>query len=472
MSDDILDRPAAEIRRAYRSGSFTPVDVLEATLARIEDRDPPVNAIAHLAAESARRVAAESALRWRRGEPLGALDGIPVTVKDSIDVTGMPWRHGSAAHTDRPVATADAPPARRLREAGAVIVAKTTMPDFGMLASGVSSLYGIVRNPWRLDLSPGGSSAGAGAALAAGIGFGAVGTDIAGSVRLPAAHCGVIALKPTQGRIPHLPSSTMRSAGPMARTADELVDLYRVISRPDDRDVWALPPEPADNLHADFDPRALRVGVVTELVAGMAPDPRIAAIVHTAAEVLAAAGAVVEAVPPVWDQDPYPALDRVFQVRARTEWAAIAPEKRALVLDAVSTWAAPAGDYRAVDHAADIAAVEAARSRLVSGLAGYDLVLSPVLPVVGFAAEAAGVDPAHPLAHCGYTAWFNQTGQPAATLCFGFADGCPVGVQLVGARFADQRLLRALRWLEQRRPFPMPRPDLPVPASISEGSTR
>lgn len=459
MTGDILDRGIAEVRAAYRGGALTPVDVLEAVLARIEERNPLINAIAHLAAEPARRAAEASARRWRRGRPISALDGVPVTVKDSIDVAGMPWRHGSAAHTGVPDAVTDAPPAARLREAGAVIVAKTTMPDFGMLASGVSSLYGVVRNPWRPDRSPGGSSAGAGAALAAGIGYAAVGTDIAGSVRLPAAHCGLVALKPTQGRIPHLPASTMRSAGPMARSADEVIDLYRILTRPDARDAWSLAPE-ADELDRGFGPRGLRVAVLTELVAGSAPDPRIAETVRTAAGLLGDAGAVVEELPAPWETDPFPALDRVFQVRARSEWQSLPPQQRALVLPAVADWAAPAGDYRAVDHAADLVAVDATRSRLLAALSGYDLVLTPVLPTVGFAAEAVGLDAAHPLAHCGYTAWFNQTGQPASTLCFGFADGCPVGVQLAGPRFADQLVLRATRWLEAHRPFPMPRPEL------------
>ena len=197
-AEDLLDCEAARVRAAYRTGAVTPVDVLAATLARIAERDPIVNAIAHLDLDGARTAAQASTLRWRQGRPRGPLDGLPVTVKDSIHAAGMPWRHGSAAHTAAPEATVDAPPAARLREAGAVILGKTTMPDFGMLASGVSSLYGIVRNPWNPARSPGGSSAGAGAALAAGIGYGAVGTDIAGSVRLPAAHCGLVALKPSR----------------------------------------------------------------------------------------------------------------------------------------------------------------------------------------------------------------------------------------------------------------------------------
>ena len=255
----------------------------------------------------------------------------------------------------------------------------------------------------------------------------------------------------------------MRSAGPMARTAAEVIDLYRVLSRPDARDAWSLAPETVDELDHRFDPRGVRIGVLTELP-GCPVDPQVLATVRTAADALAAAGAILDEVPPPFGTDPYPALDRVFQVRARAEWEALVPGRRELVLPAVADWAAPAAGYRATDHAADLASVDAAQSRLCGALAGYDLVLSPVLPVTGFAAEAPGPIPGRPLAHCAFTAWFNQTGQPAATLCFGFADDCPIGVQLAGARFADQLVLRATRWLEDNRPFPMPRPRFAAPS--------
>jgi Asp-tRNA(Asn)/Glu-tRNA(Gln) amidotransferase A subunit family amidase len=452
-----MDLSANVVRARYRSGDAAPVDVLQATLAQIDRLNPALNAIAAVDEPRARAAAEASARRWEAHQPLGPLDGIPVTVKDSVRTTGLPWRHGCAANADLPVSTSDAPPSARLKEAGVIIVGTTTMPDFGMLAGGVSSLYGITRNPWDPRRSPGGSSAGSGAALAAGIGYGSVGSDIAGSVRLPAAQCGLVALKPTQGRVPHLAPSTTRSAGPMARTTDELIDLYRVLSRPDPRDPFSLPPEPDDGdaWHA-LDPQGLRVGVLTDLGYGLSPTAEVLAPVRAAAAVLDAAGAVLVELPPPFENDPYPALDRLFQVRARTEWESLPEPARALVLPAVADWSAQAAGYSATQFSRDTEAVLAAQETLRQALAHVDLVLAPVLPVAGFPAEDVGVDPAVPLAHCGFTAWFNQTGQPASSLCFGLDDaGCPLGIQIAGKRFDDRRVLRITRWLEERRPFPM-----------------
>ncbi|TWS25045.1 amidase [Tsukamurella sputi] len=465
---DFLDSSAAEIRSRLRTGDLTPVDLLDATLHRIDERNPAINAIAHRDDRSARAAAEASAARWAAGAPLSDLDGLPVTIKDSINAVGTPWRHGSAAHTDVPDSRVDSPPAARLKEAGAVIVAKTTMPDFGMMAAGVSSLYGIVRNPWDTSRNTGGSSAGAGACLAAGIGFGAVGTDIAGSVRLPAGQCGVVALKPTQGRIPHLPASTTRSPGPMARTVDEAIDLYRVIAGFDARDALALGPDSPDGLDADLPPAGLRIGVLSELDPRFPLDQRVREVLQTAADVLASGGADVRALTAPFGVEPSDALDRVFQVRARTEWEGIAPAKRDLVHPAVADWAAAAAGYSATDHARDLGIVDGAQAALQAATAEFDFVLAPVIPTPGFAAETVGIDATHPLAHCTFTAWFNQTGQPASSVPFGLIDGCPVGLQVAGPRLSDQRVLRLTRWLEVHRPVPLGRP----PLFATAGGTR
>jgi amidase/aspartyl-tRNA(Asn)/glutamyl-tRNA(Gln) amidotransferase subunit A len=441
-----------DLAALFTSGELTPSELLDATLEQIALVNPAINAMAYVDESGARAAAEAATRRWAEGRPLGALDGVPVTVKDSVHTVGMPWRHGTAANATLPVSTWDAPPSARLKEAGAVIVGKTTMPDFGMLAAGVSSLYGITRNPWDLARNPGGSSAGAAASLAAGIGFGAVGSDIAGSVRLPAAQCGLVALKPTQGRVPHLAPSTMRSAGPMARTVDDVIALYRVLTRPDPRDIWSLPPEPDDRLDEPLDPRGLRIGLLTDLGAGPEPLDEVVEVVRAAAAALASAGAVVKDVPAPFEGDPYPALDRLFQVRARAEWESLPEPARDLVLPVVADWAAGAAGITATQFARDTEAVMAAQARLADAIDDVDFVLSPVLPVVGFPAEAPGADPARPLAHTGFTAWFNQTGQPAASVCFGFAGGMPVGVQVAGRRFADQEVLRVTKWIETCRP--------------------
>jgi Asp-tRNA(Asn)/Glu-tRNA(Gln) amidotransferase A subunit family amidase len=466
VTDDVLDAKADAVRAGYRSGAMTPVDVLERTLDRIESRNPVINAMAHVDAVGARTAALASAGRWATGRPLGPMDGLPVTIKDSVNAVGMPWRHGCAANAELSDATTDSPPAARLKEAGAVIVGKTTMPDFGMMAAGVSSLYGITRNPWDPSRNTGGSSAGAGASLAAGIGFSSVGSDIAGSVRLPAGHCGLVALKPTQGRIPHVAPSVMRSAGPMGRTVDDVIDLFDVLTRPDPRDLWSLAPEAESSTRDALEPHGLRIGVLTDLGHGYGADDAVLSVVADAAEALRAEGAAVSAVAPVFDQNPYPALDRLFQVRALAELESIPVPRRELVYAAIRQWCAPAADYRATDLTRDTEAVARSAERMREACSGFDFVISPVLPMVGFPAERCGLDESQPLGHCGFTAWFNQTAQPASALCFGMASEMPVGIQVVGPRFADRSVLRLTKWLELARPFAItwPGPSAAVPA--------
>lgn len=454
--EPLLSATSSQLREAFASGDLTPLEALDATLAQIEAVNDEINAIVAVDRERATQAAVEAGRRWAAGAPASVLDGIPVTVKDSVRTVGLPWRHGAAANDGLPDSDVDSPPAARLKEAGAVIVGKTAMPDFGMLASGVSSLYGLTRNPWDLTTTPGGSSSGAGASLAAGIGWGSVGSDIAGSVRLPAGHCGLVALKPTQGRIPHLPSSTVRSAGPMARTVDELADLYSVIAQPDSRDELSLPAEvftPRPDLLSRAELGRLRVGVLLDLGYGRPADAEVTDVVRRAADTLAAAGASVETAPTPFDEDPYPPLDALFQVRARTEWEAFDETGRNRVLPELVAWSAGADRLSATDLERAAVAVGRARDRIAARLSGYDVVLAPVVPVVCFPADSVGLDPTRPLAHCGFTCWFNQTGQPAAALCFGMSDGHPVGLQVVGQRFADQSVLAVTRWLEAHRGF-------------------
>ncbi|RYF30373.1 MAG: amidase, partial [Comamonadaceae bacterium] len=220
MSRPLHDLSAVELTAAYRDGSLSPVAATEAVLARIDAWEPQLQATYLLRPEAALEQARASEARWRRGEPLGPLDGVPTTIKENIATRGDPMPAGTAAVTLHP-ATADAPPAARLKESGAVIVTKTTMPDYGMLSSGLSSFHTLARNPWDLRKTPGGSSAGAGAGAAAGYGPLHVGTDIGGSLRLPAAWCGIFTLKPSLGRIPIDPPYMGRAAGPMTRTVSD-----------------------------------------------------------------------------------------------------------------------------------------------------------------------------------------------------------------------------------------------------------
>ncbi|MEV5407121.1 amidase family protein, partial [Streptomyces albidoflavus] len=233
------DLSAIDLVAAYRANALSPVEATEAVLARIESTEPSLCAMWALDSDGARAAARESETRWRRGEPAGPIDGVPVTIKENIATVGVAVPLGSAA-TDLTPATADAPPAARVRESGGVILGKTTMPDLGMLSSGLSSFHKLARNPWNTSKNPGGSSAGAGAAAAVGYGPLHIGTDIGGSIRLPAGWCGIVGLKPSFGRVPIDPAFIGRVAGPMTRTVADTALFMSILSRPDARDGMSL----------------------------------------------------------------------------------------------------------------------------------------------------------------------------------------------------------------------------------------
>src|SRR5713226_5453336 len=214
------DLSAVDLIAGFRAKQFSPSDVLEDVLAHIAVWEPHFKALYAFDPDGARTVAKASTERWQKSEPTGALDGVPVTIKDNIATKGVPVPLG-AASVKLVTATVDAPPAARLREAGAVIFSKTTMPDYGMLSSGLSSFHALTRNPWDLSKNPGGSSAGAGAGAAAGYGPLHLGTDIGGSIRLPAGWCGIVGLKPSFGRVPVDPPYYGRAVGPMTRTVGD-----------------------------------------------------------------------------------------------------------------------------------------------------------------------------------------------------------------------------------------------------------
>src|SRR3984957_9655454 len=234
------DLSAVDLIAGFRAKQFSPSEVLEDVLTHIAAWEPHIKALYAFDPEGARANAKASTERWQQGQCIGALDGVPVTIKDNIATKGVPVPLGAATSQLTPAA-ADAPPAARLREAGAVIFAKTTMPDYGMLSSGLSSFHPLTRNPWDLTKNPGGSSSGAGAAGAAGYGPLHLGTDIGGSVRLPACWCGLVGLKPSLGRVPIDPPYVGRVTGPMTRTVDDAALMMSVLSRPDRRDSMSLP---------------------------------------------------------------------------------------------------------------------------------------------------------------------------------------------------------------------------------------
>src|SRR3954462_2699950 len=269
---------AAQLVSLYSRRELSPVEVTRALFERIDAWEPRINAMYRLHRDAALAQARAAEARHRAASPLGPLDGVPLTIKENIATRGDPAPIGTRANEDAPAQADDAPPAARVREAGAVIVGKTTMPDYGMLSSGLSSLHGVTRNPWRLDRNTSGSSSGAAAATVAGYGPLHIGTDIGGSVRLPATHCGLFALKPSLGRVPIHPPYMGRIAGPMTRSVSDAAALMTILSKPDARDFMSLPFQLVDYARGleRFDLKKSRIGYLPSMQAGLPVHPDVA----------------------------------------------------------------------------------------------------------------------------------------------------------------------------------------------------
>ncbi len=456
---------APQLMAGYRRREFSPVEVVRSVLGHIELWEHKLQALYLLRPELALAQARASEARWLRGEPLGPLDGVPVTVKENIATQGDPMPLGTAASDLSPM-SADAPPAARVREAGGVIVAKTTMPDYGMLSSGLSSFHKLARNPWDMAKTPGGSSAGAGAAAAAGYGPLHIGTDIGGSLRLPAGWCGIFTLKPSLGRIPIDPPYTGRAAGPMTRSVADAAWFMQVLSRPDARDSMSLPFQEIawDRFDQGVEKlKGLRIGLLTEAGCGLAVEPEVRAAVEHAARLFERAGAVVAPMRPFMTQAMLDGMDHFWRMRSYVDMRALAPQRKAMVLPYIQHWADSAAGmngealYKAVNqfHVTRVATVNACRA--------FDFVISPTSPVPAFPAEWASPtnDPLRPLEHIGFTVPYNMSEQPAASINCGYtSSGLPIGLQIAGQRFDDLGVLQVSRAFElirdAQRPWPQP----------------
>ena len=459
---------ASELLAGYRSRQISPVDALLDVLSHVARWEPHLQATYLLRPEAALAQARQSEARWLRGAPCGPLDGVPVTLKDNIATQGDPTPLGTAALPLVPAA-ADAPPAARLREAGTVLLAKTTMPDYGMLSSGLSSFHPLARNPWDLSKGPGGSSAGAGAAAAAGYGPLHVGTDIGGSLRLPASWCGIFTLKPSLGRIPIDPPYTGRAAGPMTRGVEDAALMMQVLSQPDARDSMSLPAQPIDWLRLAPGTqrlRGLRLGLLLDAGCGLATDPEVRAAVQAAAQRLADAGAIVEPMEPFLTRAMLDGMDHFWRMRSHMDMRTLTVEQRAKVLPYIRAWADSAATLSAAQVYEASQQFHATRVATVRACAGYDYVLSPVAPITAFAAELPSPtdDPLRPLEHIAFTVPFNMSEQPAASVNCGYsASGLPIGLQIAGQRFDDLGVLQLAHAFEQLRGAQRPWPAPPAP---------
>lgn len=449
---------ATELLDAYRSGRLSPVEAMRSTLDRAAEINPVLNAFFEIRPEVALEEARASEARWQKGEPIGPLDGVPVSIKDSVASTGWPYWRGTKARVGT-VSTYDAPPAARLKEAGAVIFGKTTMPDFGLLASGVSSAHGVTRNPWDTSKNTGGSSSGAGAAVAAGAGSLTIGSDLGGSVRLPAAQCGLFGHKPTSGLVPHLPVSTQRVAGPLARTVADGALMLSVLSQSDPRTTEPGGPTPAKI--APLSPNGLKLGLLLDMGYGPRVETEVAQLVEAAARLIAGEGASLSSMKAPIDFDISLDFDRIFSVRAAIERDELEPAKRHDTLDFIRTYCDLGDATSAKDYLASIDRMEKAKAQYAAALSDYDFVLAPVLPMAGFAADATGPNPERPSVHVNFTAMVNQIGWPAASICCGFtSEGLPIGLQIIAAKGRDEAILGLAASYEAMRGFGYTFPEL------------
>ncbi len=462
MSTDLALCAATELVALFRAKQASPVEATEAVLARIERLTPKLNAFRQVEPESALAAARESEARWARGEPAGRVDGVPTTIKDLILTRGWPTLRGSRTVSAEQPWDDDAPATARLREHGAVLLGKTTTPEFGWKGVTDSPLTGITRNPWNTERTPGGSSGGAAAAAAVGMGALHIGTDAGGSVRIPAGLTGIVGHKGTYGRVPawpHSPFGTLANVGPMTRTVADAALMLTVIAEPDVRDWFALPYDGADFTEGLEDGvRGMRIGF-SPAPGGATVDPAIADLVAAAARTFEELGAHVgEADPPV------SGAHEIFQAHWKGGAAYLfkdfTAEQKALMdpeLVEISEAGArmPVTDY--------VAGVEARRQlgfAMHRFMQDYDLLLTPTLPVTAFPVGQGSPDAEDEPGCLDWTPFtypFNLSRQPAVTVPCGLTpDGLPAGLQIVGPLYEDARVLRAARAFETARPWALP----------------
>ncbi|CAN5917870.1 amidase [soil metagenome] len=462
------DLSAIELLDAYRKKALSPVEVTRELLAHIRRWEPHLHATYALEGDEALAQAEASQARWLKGAPCGPLDGVPAMIKENIATQGVPTPLGTAATVLAP-ALRDAPPAARLREAGAVIMGKTTMPDYGMLSSGLSSFHKLTRNPWDLTRGPGGSSAGAGAGVAAGYGPLHIGTDIGGSVRLPASWCGIFTLKPSLGRIPIDPAYAGRVAGPMTRTVADSALMMGVLSLPDARDAMSLPYQDIAWQQLARDVKGLRIGLQLDAGWGLAVEPEVQAAVEAAAALLEAAGAIVERIPPFMTRGMAEGMDDFWRTRSWLDISALPAERRDKVLPFIVEWARGGEGLSGQRVFEGYSQMAAMRDAAVRACAPFDVMLSPTAPMPAFRAEwpCPTNDPKRPFEHIAFTLPYNMSEQPAASINCGYtAGGLPIGLQIAGRRHDDLGVLQVAQAYESMRPAQHP---WPLPPALPGG---
>jgi aspartyl-tRNA(Asn)/glutamyl-tRNA(Gln) amidotransferase subunit A len=462
MKTDLCSLSATELLAGFRRKAFSPVEVTRAVLRRIDQLNPVLNAFNVVARKEALAAAQASEARWRKRAPLGLLDGVPVSIKDLLLTRGWPTLRGSKTVDPKGPWNDDAPCVARLREHGAVLLGKTTTPEFGWKGVTDSPLTGITRNPWNPKMTPGGSSGGSAAAVAAGMGPLTVGTDGGGSIRIPCSFTGLFGLKPSFGRVPAWPLSPMGTVahlGPMTRTVADAALMMNVLSLPDARDWHALPHEPRDyRIGLEDGVKGLRIAYSADL--GYAKVEReIAALVQQAVKRFAELGARVEQVHPGFD-NAGPIFAAHWFAGAAALIRSLPAAKRRLLDPGLLEVARQGSKIGTLDYLAAVQQRGALGTLMNRFHEKYDLLLTPTLPLAAF---EAGKEVAHVLKEKRWTDWspfsypFNLTQQPAASIPCGLTKkGLPVGLHIVGPRYADALVLRAARAFEATTPIRMP----------------
>jgi aspartyl-tRNA(Asn)/glutamyl-tRNA(Gln) amidotransferase subunit A len=461
---DLADLTTIELVAGYRDGSFTPVEATRAALSAIESRNAAVNAFVLVDGESALAAAEQSAARWRAGQPLGVGDGVPASIKDIFYTRGWPTLRGSMLVDEVGPWDVDAPCAARLRETGAVLLGKTTTPEFAWKGVTDSLRHGSTGNPWAPGLTSGGSSGGSATAVRLGMGPWSVGTDGGGSVRIPASFTGTVAIKPTYGLVPMFPASpfgTLAHAGPMTRTVHDTALMLDVITAFDSRD-WSALPTPRESFLDGIDDgvQGLRVAFSPRL-GYVRNDPEVERLVRAAAGVLADAGAIVEEVDPGFP-DPVEAFHVLWFTGAAKVLQAYGDHAIDRVDPGLRRGIEAMGDRSASDY------LDATAVRMDMGVRmgrfheTYHVLLTPTMPITAFPRD---LDAPEGWPSQDWTSWtpytypFNITQQPAASVPCGFTDaGLPVGVQVVGPRHGDRLVLRVARCYERAAGWPTDRP--------------
>ena len=463
---DLTQLTANELIQLYRTGQASPVEAMQQVLERVERVDPIINAFILVDADAGMDAARVSEARWMAhratGAPVGAVEGVPTSIKDILWTKGWPTLRGSRAIDPDQPWEEDAPSVGRLRAAGAAMFGKTTTPEFGCKAETNSPLTGISRNPWDPTKTPGGSSGGTAAAVAAGLGPLSMGTDGAGSVRIPAAFCGNVGMKASFGRVPAYPLSpfgTVAHVGPHTMSVTDCALLMNVVAQPDPRDWMSLPYDGVDYLEdLDTGIRGLRVAYSPTL--GYADvDPEVAALVDAAVRELEALGAFVDQVDPGFE-DPLDISTGLWFVASKTVYDSLGPEGQAVTDPDFAAQAAQGAEFSAQDVQLLTLKRNALGTSMRLFMTQYDVLVTPAVAIPAFEARPAGAVPMTPESMLSWTPFsypFNLTQQPAITVPCGLTSaGLPVGLQIVGRAHDDVTVLRAARAYESAHPVPRP----------------